>query len=193
MSTPDTGPSAVKASARAEARSRRRTGPAPDPAGLAHRTLELLEAIPGPMRVTCYASYGTEPSTQAMRALLARAGFEVLLPRVVDNLMEWVVDGEATVTSPMGIQEPTGPAVALQPVRALLIPALSVTPNGDRLGKGGGFYDRALADLASPRPALIAIVGDGDVVSSVPMQEHDRRVDYVVTPTRTIDCAASGG
>lgn len=191
MSTPDTGPSTVKAAHRAEARARRRSSPPADANALASRALSLVESLPGPRRVTCYASYGTEPPTAALCRALADAGFEVLLPRVRDDRLEWVVSGGATSTSAMGIEEPTGPAVPLSPVRAMLIPALAVSIRGDRLGKGGGFYDRALSGLGEEGPVIAAIVDDGDVVDEVPTEEHDCRVDVIVTPTRIIDCAGN--
>ncbi len=193
MGTPDTGPSAVKAEARQQARARRRSGPSPDPVLLARRAHDLVMGFPGARRVTCYASYGTEPSTDAMRSMLDASGFEVLLPRVAGDRLEWVLDEGATTMSSMGIEEPTGPAVSLLPARALLIPALAVTALGDRLGKGGGFYDRVLAELGDDRPEVIAVVGDADVVEHVPSQEHDQRVDWIVTPTRVIECRGAHG
>jgi 5-formyltetrahydrofolate cyclo-ligase len=125
--------------------------------------------------------------------MLAERGFEVLLPRVADDRIEWVLADESMEVSAMGIAEPTGPVLDLEPVRALLIPALAVTPAGDRLGKGGGFYDRVLAGLGDPRPIVAAIVDDGDVIDDVPVEPHDYRVDYVITPTRVIACATRRG
>jgi 5-formyltetrahydrofolate cyclo-ligase len=128
-----------------------------------------------------------------MRSMLDASGFDVLLPRVAGDRLEWVLDEGATTMSSMGIEEPAGPAVSLLPARALLIPALAVTALGDRLGKGGGFYDRVLAELGDDRPEVIAVVGDADVVEHVPSQEHDQRVDWIVTPTRVIECRGTHG
>lgn len=188
MSTSDTDASAAKAASRAEARARRRSGDRPDPHHLADRAIDLLETLPGPRRVTCYASYGTEPDTSELRRRLSAAGYEVLLPRVDGDRLEWVVDSPDTTLSSMGIAEPTGTAVELLPLRAMLIPALSVTADGDRLGKGGGYYDRALAGLDDV--PIIAIVGDADVVERIPTQAHDMRVHAIVTPARAITCVA---
>jgi 5-formyltetrahydrofolate cyclo-ligase len=152
--------------------------------------MTLVEELPGPRRVTCYASYGTEPDTSVLRARLAAAGFEVLLPRVCGDEMEWVLDGPESEVSAMGIEEPRGPGVDLLPVRVMLMPALAVTPSGDRLGKGGGYYDRAIASLGATPVVLAAMVGDDDVVSSLPTQAHDQRVDAIITPTRVLRCAA---
>jgi 5-formyltetrahydrofolate cyclo-ligase len=190
VTTSDTDPSGAKASARAEARARRRSGDRPDAQSLADQALALLETLPGPRRVTCYASYGTEPATGELREGLAAAGFEVLLPRVEGDDLHWVVDGPDSAVSSMGITEPVGDAVDLLPVRALLVPALAVTPEGDRLGKGGGYYDRVLAGLGDARPPVIAIVGDADVIDALPTDPHDQRVHAIVTPTRVIRCEA---
>lgn len=188
MSTPDTDSSAAKAAARSQARARRRSTERPDPDALAEVALALVEEFPGPRRVTCYASYGTEPDTGTMRRRLADAGFEVLLPRVDGDDLQWVVDGPDTAVSTMGITEPVGDAVALLPVRALLVPALAVTPEGDRLGKGGGYYDRVLAGLTEARPPVVVIAGDSDVVDALPTDAHDQRVQMIVTPTGVIRC-----
>ena len=188
MSTSDTDASAAKAAARAEARARRRSADCPDPRVLADRAMGLLERLPGPSRVTCYASYGTEPDTGELRQRLVAAGYEVLLPRVHGEHLEWVVDSPDATVSSMGITEPTGAAVDLLPLRAMLIPALAVTAQGDRLGKGGGYYDRVLSGLRDV--AIVAIVGDCDVIDRIPTQEHDMRVHTIVTPTRTINCIA---
>lgn len=188
MTTPDTDPSVAKAAARAEARARRRSGDRPDPGSLAMQAMSLLDSLPGPRRVTCYASYGTEPDTGVLRSSLAAAGFEVLLPRVQGDALEWVTDGHETTVSPMGIAEPDGPAVELLPLRAMLVPALAVTPEGARLGKGGGYYDRVLSGLGDVRPLVAAVVGDDDVIDVIPTQAHDRGVDAVITPSRIIRC-----
>ncbi|MFM7211581.1 MAG: hypothetical protein ACKOYQ_06190, partial [Actinomycetota bacterium] len=64
-------------------RAARRQGPAADPEALASTCLSLVEGLPGPRRVTCYASYGSEPDTSLILDALAASGYEVLLPRVV--------------------------------------------------------------------------------------------------------------
>jgi 5-formyltetrahydrofolate cyclo-ligase len=189
VGTSDTDSSAAKAAARDEARARRRSGARPDPRALADRAMALLEDLPGPRRVTCYASYGTEPDTGELRSRLAAAGYDVLLPRVRGDDLEWVVDGPDSTLSSMGIAEPVGATVDLIPVRAMLIPALAATPDGDRLGKGGGYYDRVLDLLGEMRPPVAAIVGDADVVDALPTDAHDQRVDAIVTPTRIVSCA----
>ena len=90
-----------------------------------------------------------------------------------------------------GIDEPTGKLLGPDAVRdadAVCVPALAVDGSGVRLGRGGGHYDRTLAQ-AGPRPAgarLIAVVYDEEVVDSLPADVHDVRVNALVTPSRGV-------
>lgn len=173
---------------RDHARASRRAGPAADPYALAERALHFLDGLPGPRRVTCYASYGTEPDTSILRERLATARYDVLLPRVNGADLEWVVDEGLHATSSMGIAEPTGPSVPLGPVRAMLIPALLVTLSGDRLGKGGGYYDRVLASFGPDRPSIAALVREDDIVDGLPTEAHDHAIDVIITDSRVVAC-----
>jgi 5-formyltetrahydrofolate cyclo-ligase len=62
------------------------------------------------------------------------------------------------------------------------VPALAVAVDGTRLGRGGGYYDRALAH-ARDDAVLVAAVFDEELLESVPAGAHDRRVTAVVTPS----------
>jgi 5-formyltetrahydrofolate cyclo-ligase len=64
----------------------------------------------------------------------------------------------------------------------VVVPALAVGRDGTRLGRGGGYYDRALAH-ARPDAVLVAVVFDEELLEGVPAGPHDRRVTAVVTPT----------
>ena len=83
-----------------------------------------------------------------------------------------------------------GPHGALQPaadaeevIPALVfVPLLGFTSQGDRLGQGGGHYDRWLAD--HPDAAAIGLAWDCQLVDTLPHEPHDRPLRMVVTPTR---------
>lgn len=61
----------------------------------------------------------------------------------------------------------------------VLIPGLAFDLQGGRLGRGAGYYDRFIS-LISPKIPLIALALDVQLVNAVPMEEHDRRIDYIV-------------
>jgi 5-formyltetrahydrofolate cyclo-ligase len=64
-------------------------------------------------------------------------------------------------------------------------PGVAGSRAGDRLGRGGGSYDRALARSA-PTTLRCLLLYDDEVVDAVPTDAHDERVDVLVTPTRTL-------
>jgi 5-formyltetrahydrofolate cyclo-ligase len=64
----------------------------------------------------------------------------------------------------------------------VLLPGLAVSTRGERLGRGGGSYDRALGRVPPGRPVL-ALLYDGELLPAVPAEPHDRPVTGVVTPS----------
>ena len=77
----------------------------------------------------------------------------------------------------------------------VIVPGLAFSPAGGRLGRGKGYYDRFLARLTDSRkgcglspPILMGICLDEQVLPSVPMEEHDYRMHYVVTPSHFYMC-----
>lgn len=190
MPTAARDPHADKASLRQRilaARARR----TPDPGASAARTARCLDACAGHRVVACYASIGAEPATWDLIEALDAGGVDVLLPLLAGRRTPaWARYAGADALRPgwAGIPEPT--TVSLGPeglARASFIwaSALAVTESGDRLGTGGGWYDRALA-WADAGATVGVLVDDDEVVDSLPVEEWDRRIDLIVTPTRTL-------
>ncbi len=91
----------------------------------------------------------------------------------------------------MGIAEPATPAATHMTTPAMLdttdlviTPALALTPDGYRLGQGGGFYDRVLAASATcPAPPLfVALAFSHEISADLPIEDHDRAVAMIITP-----------
>jgi 5-formyltetrahydrofolate cyclo-ligase len=80
--------------------------------------------------------------------------------------------------------EPTGSAILSSALDLILVPALAADVLGNRLGKGKGFYDRWLEDVASKN--IFAVVFDSEVLELVPSEPHDKKINGIVTPTRLI-------
>jgi len=136
--------------------------------------------------VAAYASVGDEPPTRALLDGLVAHGVPVLLPCVDGDALEWAAyqgwDGLAQ--SERGLLEPRGPrrstAAAMREVALAVVPALAVDRSGNRLGRGAGYYDRALAD--SRPEAIVAVVFDEELLDSLPADAHDVPVHAVLTP-----------
>ena len=160
---------------------------------LAARVMELARAERAET-VTAYLSLPGEPGTAPLLAALGAAGVRVLLPVVTEGLdLDWaeLTDGE-TRPGPLGLSEPTGPrqgAYAIQDAGVLVCPGLLGSPRGERLGRGGGCYDRALA-RALPTAVRCLLLWDDEVLESLPTEPHDQTVDVIVTPSRLIRTSA---
>jgi 5-formyltetrahydrofolate cyclo-ligase len=137
--------------------------------------------------VAAYYSVGAEPDTRGLLFALWKRGSYVLLPLLrPDGDLDWAsYEGpESLVPGPRGLLEPGEPprgpgAVARADV--VLAPALAVDRAGNRLGRGGGSYDRALARVG-PMVPLIALVYDAELLDRVPAEPHDVKVRATASP-----------
>lgn len=142
--------------------------------------------------VLLYAPLKDEPDLWDLLTLAMEEGRTVTLPSFVS---ETGVYGARRILRPeldlvpghFGVREP-GPNCREVPLEALdfaVVPGLAFTPEGWRLGRGGGFYDR----LLKATPALRCGVGlDEQVLVQLPAEPHDVQLDFVVTPTATHWC-----
>jgi 5-formyltetrahydrofolate cyclo-ligase len=153
-------------------------------AALQDQTLALVRRE-GPATIAVYVPVGAEPGGPALPSVLAKVA-RVLLPVLLPSGdLNWAFYEGSLVAGPRGLLEPPGPRQGLDAVRSadlILVPALAVDRQGMRMGRGGGSYDRALAH-AGPTPLIIALLHEGELVESVPVEPHDRPVHGVVTPT----------
>lgn len=136
--------------------------------------------------VAAYVSVGGEPGTQAAIERLRAGGVTVILPILCDDFdLDWAefVPG-GWRPGRFGLIEPTAPPRGRDAIReaALIVcPGVAGTISGQRLGRGGGSYDRALA-RALPSAMRCLLLYDDEVMDDVPTEPHDERVDALVTP-----------
>lgn len=90
-------------------------------------------------------------------------------------------DEDGLEAGPYGMMQPLRDAPEVTP-DITFVPLLGFTPRGERLGQGGGHYDRWLA--ANPRVQTIGLAWDCQLLDSLPAEAHDIRLGAVITPTR---------
>ncbi len=136
--------------------------------------------------VACYLSFGTEPTTVGFLRWARENGVRVLLPiSLPDGELEWVESAsEETSKGIFGFAEALGEIADFEEVDLVLVPALAVDRSGVRLGKGKGYYDRALATPNSK--SILAVVYDAEVVDQIPCESHDVKVGGFVTESRIV-------
>lgn len=90
--------------------------------------------------------------------------------------------GQSDLTpGPYGMLQPVEDAAPIIP-DLLFVPLVGFTAALDRLGQGGGHYDRWLAE--HPGVTAIGLAWDAQLCDTLPTAPHDRRLDAVITPTR---------
>jgi 5-formyltetrahydrofolate cyclo-ligase len=86
-----------------------------------------------------------------------------------------------------GLRVPGEAGVFIAEINIFIVPGLAFDGRGGRLGQGGGWYDRLLAER-SPEALVVGVCYDEELLTEVPREPHDQTVDYVVTPTHLIEC-----
>jgi 5-formyltetrahydrofolate cyclo-ligase len=141
--------------------------------------------------VAAYYSVGTEPDTHGLVFALWKRGSYVVLPVLLpDGDLDWAsYEGpDSLAPGPRGLLQPVEPVRGPGTVAradVVLVPALAVDVNGNRLGRGGGSYDRALARVGGQVPT-IGLIYDDELVPSVPAEPHDRTVRAVARPSHGV-------
>lgn len=148
------------------------------------KLLELFvssDAYKNAKTVYGYLPYNQEVRTVPMLEQALRDGKQVAVPKIYGDTMRFISmeDLSATEKNSMGIPEPIadGP-VAEDKTALVLMPGLAFTRKGDRMGYGGGFYDRFLA--AEPEHPTLALCYDFQILESLPTEEFDIPVDTVL-------------
>jgi 5-formyltetrahydrofolate cyclo-ligase len=183
---PDVG--AAKSALRERFLARRRERPvALRDAATAALTTALLRGLAGVRAVAAYVPHEDEPGHGRIPAAFTQLGARVLLPVVPMEGREltWAVDTGRLTPGRFGLLEPLGPRLgptAIGTADVVVVPALAVASDGVRLGRGGGYYDRALQH-ARGDAVLVALVFDDELIDELPSEPHDRRVTAVVTPS----------
>ncbi len=145
-------------------------------------------SLPEACVVSGYWPMRDEFDVRPLLAALHERGHPCALPVVMGrglalDFRAWK-PGDALVEAAFGTRVPSDDAPVLTP-QMLLVPMLAFDDRGYRLGYGGGFYDRSLAALKSP--IAVGCAYEAQRVDDLPIDDHDRRLDWIVTETRILE------
>ncbi|MBO6134019.1 MAG: 5-formyltetrahydrofolate cyclo-ligase [Lachnospiraceae bacterium] len=154
-----------------------------------------------------YAGFGSEPPTLEWIKELSEASPKkrIALPRVIDKgRMEFrMIEGalmEALEISPFGIFEPRKEMQMMDPdfvPDLIIVPGVGFDLDLNRLGYGGGYYDRFISHLRdtyfgndsskmAKKPLAIAAAFECQIVYRIPISKEDQKMDLIVTEDRMI-------
>jgi 5-formyltetrahydrofolate cyclo-ligase len=136
---------------------------------------QVTQRVLGAEMIAAYVPTRTEPGSLELLAALRAAGATVLVPSTLaDRDLDWAPWSPDAIGRSLGVD-------AIARATLVLVPALAVSTDGTRLGRGGGSYDRALARCA-PRTRIAALLFDGELVDELPRNDWDVPVTAAVTP-----------
>lgn len=128
-----------------------------------------------------YNSVNSEADTRRIIKRLVELDKKVYLPRVIGKNMEAVPLGDKFIRSPFGIEEPVGNAYTGN-IDVAIIPAFAFDLYGNRIGYGGGYYDRFLENRNIYK---VICAYDFQLTRGIPQEKHDVAADYILTDKRS--------
>ena len=167
---------------RTEARARRAqlAAATPDFAVRLAAFADALAFAPGAI-IAGYRAVKDEADPALLMRALAAKGHALALPRIAAkdcalHFHRWR-EGDALHDNCHGIAEPAADAERVTP-DIILVPLLAFDAAGHRLGYGGGYFDRTLAEI---RATTIGIAYARQQIPSLPREPHDRTLDAILT------------
>ncbi len=128
-----------------------------------------------------YLSYNQEVRTVPILEQALRDGKRVAVPKVYGDTMRFIYLSDLSQVAPgcMGIPEPVDDkSIAEDKTALVLMPGVAFDKNGNRMGYGGGFYDKFLAQ--EPEHPTVALCYSFQMVDAIPTEEYDIPVDLVL-------------
>jgi 5-formyltetrahydrofolate cyclo-ligase len=158
---------------------------------LARHGIGLCNPVPGGF-VSSFLAIGEEIDTMPLMRRLWREQQSICLPVMVgkDKPLKFRMwrEGDPLDEVSWGIREPRASALEVPP-DTMLVPLLAFDARGYRLGYGGGYYDRSIAELRSQFTLVtIGLAYDELEVDAVPHSQYDEPLDWVLTPSGPRKC-----
>ena len=148
----------------------------------------LLKRIGPDAIIGLYHASEHEAPTRSYAKFFHEAAHTIALPHFTDEQSPMAFRqhtdpfGESDLDrGPFGLSQPAASAPAIVP-NVLFVPLIGFTTTGERLGQGGGHYDRWLAE--HPDRMTIGLAWDVQLCETLPTEPHDIALDAIVTPTR---------
>lgn len=152
-----------------------------------HPPAPLLAMIPARATIGLYHATAHEAPTAAYAQWFHERGYPIALPWFAQRgdamrFRLWAdPHADRLINDPYGALQPAEDAAEAIP-DVVFVPLVGFTDRGERLGQGGGHYDRWIA--THPAVLAIGLAWDCQKIDALPTEPHDRLLAAVVTPTR---------
>ncbi|SFB20459.1 5-formyltetrahydrofolate cyclo-ligase [Acetitomaculum ruminis DSM 5522] len=138
-----------------------------------------------------YIAYNQEVITDLIIEDAWKKGKKVAVPTVVGDVMDffYITNFDGLKKSDMGIPEPVPSDETLakgSPKVLIIMPGLAFDRNFNRIGYGGGYYDKYLDSHKETEFLKVALTYDFQILPHLETEEHDYKVDAIVTQSEII-------
>lgn len=143
--------------------------------------------------VALYSATGNEVATEGIRDHALKTSKKLFYPKLgtgKDLALFQVASADELGVGRYGILEPTGEREMTEKDRedlVVFVPGLAFDLQGNRLGRGGGWYDRVLG-LLGEGPKFVGLAYEFQLVAELPAEEWDQKVHYIITEKKIIEC-----
>ena len=136
-----------------------------------------------------YYPYNNELDCIQILKKLEKKNYIISLPKIKKNFqmdfIQWSFK-EPLIINKFGIPEPSNGKIKFPDI--LLIPLLSFDKKLNRVGYGGGFYDRYIQRIKrKKKPLLVGLAYTFQKVKNIPLNRYDKKLDFVVTEKKIIE------
>jgi 5-formyltetrahydrofolate cyclo-ligase len=150
---------------------------------------QTLDAFQSAKTVALYMAIGGEVKINALFSHCWELGKRTCIPifNVKTKLYEMAEVAADTRyrSGQLGIREPISPAlIATDQINLMIVPGVAFDRDGNRLGRGGGYYDRLLANFSGH---AAAVAFDFQVFPCIPIDAHDKPMHSITTETKSFN------
>jgi len=147
-----------------------------------------LKEFKAAQNIGLYYSKDHEIETANSILKFLEMGKKVSLPKIKNQELEFkrIETLDEIETGKFNIKEPLNkcPTIKSQELDILIIPCLAIDEQGNRIGRGGGFYDKFLSQTNNIK--TICIVHDLQILKKVPKEKHDKKIKIIISEKKII-------
>lgn len=135
--------------------------------------------------IAAYYSIGSEVHTQDILQEILNSGKQLSLPKVIKNdlVFKKISSFSELEQGNFSVMEPKDRCETVKDLDVIIVPAIALTREGFRLGYGFGYYDKF---LHGKKLTTIALSYAKQIIKSFPHDEHDVKINYIVTEDKVI-------
>ena len=133
-----------------------------------------------------FKAMGNEPSIEWNQAA---PHLTWVFPVASGEALKFKTSTEGFSRASLGFEEPVGAEVSLDEISGFVVPGVGFDKTGNRLGRGGGFYDRTLKNINKNK---IGVCYEVSFLKVIPSEDHDVRCNKIITEKQVYTVKSEG-